>query len=166
MEPPTRQAPPDEDTSVKGGQSPWVECIIEECELASGSCRRMESWVYRREHSQDFGKFLELRNFEPAGFLPSRFDGRDATVKATLNCRDRTVDASLKCAECVRLIKGGPYGARGVAVGAYPQQAEVLPCLQLSKSLPRYAPQPGEKMDGNQEDPRQTAFCNVVNVRL
>ena len=40
-------------------------------------------------------------------------------------------------AECVRLIIGGPYGARGVAVGAYPPEQSVLPCLELSKFLPR-----------------------------
>ena len=40
-------------------------------------------------------------------------------------------------AECVRLIIGGPYGARGVAVGAYPPEQSVIPCLELSKFLPR-----------------------------
>ena len=37
----------------------------------------------------------------------------------------------------MRLIIGGPYGARGVAVGAYPPEQSVLPCLELSKFLPR-----------------------------
>ena len=33
--------------------SSWAECIIEECSQESG-CRRMENWVFRKEHAEDY----------------------------------------------------------------------------------------------------------------
>lgn len=33
--------------------SSWAECIIEECGQESG-CRRMENWVFRKEHAEDY----------------------------------------------------------------------------------------------------------------
>mmetsp|Transcript_141347 Transcript_141347/g.368018 ORF Transcript_141347/g.368018 Transcript_141347/m.368018 type:complete len:251 (-) Transcript_141347:322-1074(-) len=162
----TREAPPETGTATSGGQMPWVECVIEECDEKEGECRRMESWVFRKEHVNDYGSFMDIRNFKPSGFLPGRMDYGQTNLRASVSCKERSMDTSLRCAECIRLIKGGPYGARGVAVGAYPQQGEVVPCLKLSKSLPKYEPQPGEKIHSNAEDPRQTAFCNTISAKL
>eukprot|EP00444_Apocalathium_aciculiferum_P028089 CAMPEP_0183419324 /NCGR_PEP_ID=MMETSP0370-20130417/25703_1 /TAXON_ID=268820 /ORGANISM="Peridinium aciculiferum, Strain PAER-2" /LENGTH=165 /DNA_ID=CAMNT_0025603111 /DNA_START=37 /DNA_END=534 /DNA_ORIENTATION=- len=165
MDPPTRQAPPETAEDVGEQQKPWVQCTIQECSDATGECQRMESWVLRQEHMTDYKSFLDIRNFEPAGFLPGRLDsGKGMT--ASISCNERSVDTSLSCTECIRLIKGGPYGIRGVAVGAYPMEREVLPCLELSKPLPKYEPMSGDRYDGNSEDPRQTAFCNVISARL
>lgn len=141
MEPPTREAPPTTAGDQKEKTSSWAECIIEECGQA----------------------FLNIRNVKPQGFLP--YHGSNS-FNTTVMCRERMVDVSLSCAECVRLIIGGPYGARGVAVGAYPPEQSVLPCLELSKFLPRTKPKSHERWDGNQETPRQTAFCNVLNIGM
>mmetsp|Transcript_58403 Transcript_58403/g.107804 ORF Transcript_58403/g.107804 Transcript_58403/m.107804 type:complete len:235 (+) Transcript_58403:69-773(+) len=163
MDPPTRQAPPDTGMDLSaGGQSAWVECRIEQCE--SEECRNFENWVFRKEHSQDYDAFLSVRNLEPAGILPGRFDSQKRALAASVDCRERSVDTELRCAQCIRLVIGGPYGARGVAVGAFPPQPEVLGCLEQSKLLPVTQPRAGERWDGNQEVPRQTAFCNTVNV--
>ena len=32
--------------------SSWAECIIEEC--SQEGCRRMENWVFRKEHAEDY----------------------------------------------------------------------------------------------------------------
>lgn len=162
MEPPTREAPPTTAGDQKEKTSSWAECIIEECGQESG-CRRMENWVFRKEHAEDYEAFLNIRNVKPQGFLP--YHGSNS-FNTTVMCRERMVDVSLSCAECVRLIIGGPYGARGVAVGAYPPEQSVLPCLELSKFLPRTKPKSHERWDGNQEIPRQTAFCNVMNIGM
>jgi len=162
MEPPTREAPPTTAGDQKEKTSSWAECIIEECGQESG-CRRMENWVFRKEHAEDYEAFLNIRNVKPQGFLP--YHGSNS-FNTTVMCRERMVDVSLSCAECVRLIIGGPYGARGVAVGAYPPEQSVLPCLELSKFLPRTKPKSHERWDGNQETPRQTAFCNVLNIGM
>lgn len=143
-----------------------MECAVEECD--GEECRHFENWVFRREHIKDYESFLGVRNIEPAGFLPGRHEygvGGNA-LQARVTCRERGVDVSLVCAECVRLVKGGPYGARGVAVGAYPPQGEVSGCLALSEPLPESRPMAGERWDGNQEKPRQTAFCNTVNLAM
>jgi len=123
----------------------------------------MENWVFRKEHAKDYQAFLNVRNVKPQGFLP--YHGQ-SNLNTTVFCKERAVDASLSCAECVRLILGGPYGARGVAVAAFPAQNDVVPCLGLSKFLPITKPKTGERWDGNQEIPRQTAFCNVVNLGM
>merc|ERR1712014_474575 len=103
-------------------------------------------------HAQDYKTFLDIRNFEPAGVLPGRMEtGKSlgsAGLTASITCHERGVDVSLRCSQCIRLIKGGPYGARGVAVDAYPQQDDVVPCLELSRNLPKYEPLPGERFDG------------------
>ena len=161
LEPPTRNAPPEIAEPTQEDASAWAECIIEECD--SEGCRRMENWVFRREHATDYEAFLNVRNVKPQGFLP--YHGQ-ATFNTTVYCKERAVDVGLSCAECVRLIIGGPYGARGVAVAAFPAQDSVLPCLELSKFLPLAKPQAGERWDGNQERPRQTAFCNVLSLGM
>jgi len=162
MEPPTREAPPDEDQRLDfGGQSPWAECLVEECN--DESCVRVESWIFRKEHTDDYQAFMNVRNVKPQGFLPSSSAGN---LKTSVTCRDREIDATLTCVECVRLILGGPYGARGVAVAAYPPQPDVVPCLGMSKLLPVTKPSSHERWDGNQEIPRQTAFCNSINAGL
>eukprot|EP00435_Cladocopium_sp_Y103_P034345 s1039_g8.t2 len=161
MEPPTREAPPSTNPDQKEKTSSWAECLIEEC--SKEGCRRMENWVFRKEHADDYQAFLNIRNVKPQGFLP--YHGSN-DFNTTVMCRERKVDVSLSCAECVRLIIGGPYGARGVAVGAYPPEQSVIPCLELSKFLPRTKPKSHERWDGNQEIPRQTAFCNVLNVGM
>mmetsp|Transcript_44207 Transcript_44207/g.104656 ORF Transcript_44207/g.104656 Transcript_44207/m.104656 type:complete len:240 (-) Transcript_44207:212-931(-) len=162
MEPPTRQAPPDTGVDTSAEQNSWVECRIEQCD--DEECRNFENWVFRKEHAQDYEAFLSIRNLEPAGVLPGRFDSGKLALKASVSCRDRGIDVDLRCTECMRLVIGGPYGARGVAVGAYPPQPEVTGCLNQSKMLPVNRPLAGERWDGNQEVPRQTAFCNTVNV--
>jgi len=161
MEPPTRNAPPETAEDTQQDASAWAECIIEECDTEG--CRRLENWVFRKEHATDYQAFLNVRNVKPQGFLP--YHGQ-AQYNTTVLCKERSVDVSLSCAECVRLIVGGPYGARGVAVAAFPSQDSVLPCLELSKPLPITKPQSGERWDGNQEKPRQTAFCNVLNLGM
>jgi len=165
-EPPVANAPPEVRAQARSSQQQWVECAIEECE--GEECRRYENWVFRKEHVQDYESFLGVRNLKPAGVLPGRHEygvGKNA-FRTTVTCRERTVDLSLSCAECIRLVKGGPYGARGVAVGAFPQQPQVLGCLSLSAPLPENRPLAGEKWDGNQEKPRQTAFCNTMSFKL
>ena len=161
MEPPTRSAPPEIAEPQREDSSAWAECIIEECD--DEGCRRMENWVFRKEHATDYMAFLKVRNVEPQGFLP--YHGQ-SVYNTTVLCKERSVDLSLSCAECVRLIVGGPYGARGVAVAAFPAEDSVLPCLKLSKNLPIVKPKSGERWDGNQEKPRQTAFCNVLSLGM
>ncbi|CAJ1348763.1 unnamed protein product [Effrenium voratum] len=160
MDPPTRMAPPSS-AEVLGQSSSWAECILEECN--EEGCKRMENWVFRKEHAEDYQAFLNIRNVKPQGFLP--YHGSNS-FNTSVMCRERAIDVSLTCAECVRLIIGGPYGARGVAVGAYPPEAQVLPCLGLSKRLPKTKAKEHERWDGNQEVPRQTAFCNVVSLGM
>ena len=161
LEPPTRNAPPEIVEPTQDDASAWAECIIEECD--SEGCRRMENWVFRKEHATDYQAFLNVRNVKPQGFLP--YHGQ-TNFNTTVFCKERGVDVSLSCAECVRLIIGGPYGARGVAVAAFPAQDSVLPCLELSQFLPITKPKTGERWDGNQEIPRQTAFCNVLSLGM
>jgi len=166
MEPPTLQAPPEVNDDVGNRRSDWVECAIEEC--SGEECQRFENWVFRKEHVEDYRAFLGVRNLEPAGVLPGRhqYGAGSNGLTTRVTCRKRGVDASLSCRQCIRLVKGGPYGARGVAVAAYPQQDQVMGCLSLSALLPKSRPRAGERWDGNQETPRQTAFCNTINVAL
>lgn len=167
MEPPTRHAPPDTTSKTQGKRHEWVECAVEECH--NEECRHYENWVFRGEHIKDYQAFLGVRNVEPAGFLPGRHEYGAAKRKGLstqVTCRKRSIDASLRCADCIRLVLGGPYGARGVAVGAFPPQDGVMGCLGLSAMLPENDPRPGEKWDTNQEIPRQTAFCNTVNLKM
>ncbi|CAE8603712.1 unnamed protein product [Polarella glacialis] len=166
MDPPTKWSPPDVEDATSSAASPWTQCNVEECD-AEG-CRLFESWVFRQEHRSDFDAFLGLRNLKPAGFLPGQRASlpEGQTRTATVTCHDRGIDETLTCGECMRLVLGGPYGARGVAVPAYPPQSEVLGCLSKTRALPEYKPQEGDRWDTNQELPRETAFCNSVNARL
>eukprot|EP00971_Amphidinium_carterae_P150567 2984604-Amphidinium_carterae.1 len=91
MDPPTRQAPPDAGMDLSaGGQSAWVVACCSKCGFPK-ECRNFENWVFRKEHSEDrptlqehalqctakdYDAFLSVRNFEPAGILPGRWDSQ------------------------------------------------------------------------------------------
>ena len=43
---------PSPKTTCEEKTSSWAECLIEEC--SKEGCRRMENWVYRKEHADDY----------------------------------------------------------------------------------------------------------------
>eukprot|EP00933_Yihiella_yeosuensis_P011649 TRINITY_DN119148_c0_g1_i1.p1 TRINITY_DN119148_c0_g1~~TRINITY_DN119148_c0_g1_i1.p1 ORF type:complete len:101 (-),score=8.62 TRINITY_DN119148_c0_g1_i1:36-293(-) len=83
----TIEAPPDigEKTDTSSNL-PWAECIVEECNQEN--CRRVESWIFRKEHAKDYQGFLNLRNVKPQGFLP--YHG-SKDISTSVNCRERGV---------------------------------------------------------------------------
>eukprot|EP00403_Amphidinium_massartii_P036853 CAMPEP_0178439990 /NCGR_PEP_ID=MMETSP0689_2-20121128/36495_1 /TAXON_ID=160604 /ORGANISM="Amphidinium massartii, Strain CS-259" /LENGTH=193 /DNA_ID=CAMNT_0020062645 /DNA_START=41 /DNA_END=619 /DNA_ORIENTATION=- len=125
MAPPPQTRPPSVDTEVSTKRSEWSECLINDPMEKS---LRVETWVFRTTDYEDFERLLKLRGFQLEG------------QQATLTCRERTVDPEVTCSECVRLLRGGYYGALGVSVPAFPPQREAVGCLQLSKMIDMPAP--------------------------
>jgi len=114
----------------------------------------LETWVFRTADAADFERLLKLRGF------------RNATV--TLNCRERQIDAEIRCGQCIRLLRGGFYGALGISVPAYPHAPDAVSCISLSKLIDMPAPDTHEDDSGDWDGDqgRQTAFCNSVNARF
>lgn len=177
MEPPTKHAPPDSGKVASKSDSPWAECIVEECD--EEMCTNLETWVLKRENLEYFYKFLQLRGFVPAAPPEHLKDPEksaayrqiqmisDAGTIAT--CRQRRMDTDLVCTECARIITGGPYGARGITLAAHPPQPEVTDCLALSHDLPEtpnslWGSQPDSTGNWDASPPREIAFCNTVRA--
>lgn len=82
-----------------------------------------EKWLLKAGEFAAFGNFLSSRGVSPKG--------------VDIAC-DQESDAAWgdrKCEECLKLNSGGPYGAVGVAVAAYPPQELASGCLGLSGAL-------------------------------
>lgn len=154
MEPPTATRPPEVDSDVASRRAEWTECLINDPSMVDS--HKVETWIFQTDHYGDFERLLKLRGFQNEGQV------------ATLTCRERQLDADMLCAECVRLLRGGHYGALGISVPAYPPQREAIGCLALSKLLDMPAPSTEEDDSGDWDGDqgRQTAFCNSVNARF
>eukprot|EP00929_Paragymnodinium_shiwhaense_P119475 TRINITY_DN91380_c0_g1_i1.p1 TRINITY_DN91380_c0_g1~~TRINITY_DN91380_c0_g1_i1.p1 ORF type:complete len:282 (+),score=23.68 TRINITY_DN91380_c0_g1_i1:37-846(+) len=175
--PPTMQAPPPTDeATVTDAKRPWAECVVRHEKTAPGltepsvgsmapleveteSCE--EIWVFRMEHVDDFARLLQVRSSDisqaSAGLPGDDERWRQCPIAASVHCSERRADPSIRCAECIRLMRGGPYPDWGILAPSYPPAPAVMNCLNQTRELP-----PGMEL-GN---PQQIAFCNSVNSRF
>lgn len=123
-----------------------------------------ETWVFRMEHADEFARLLQVRSSEvepgPPGGGAGGGDGgawRQCPIAAAVQCRPRGEEGGITCAECVRLLRGGPYPEWGILAPAFPPERNITKCLAQTRELP-----PGMELG----TPQQVAFCNSVSVRF